>query len=242
MFERWAGPVWGLRIWRLFFGVLLLGVVGGIAFGGWRGYREIWPADQHIAAQLPPKTVYVPTPDPAQAREIQSLKAQLVAAGAKPVGPQRQRNSVGPVTGSGNIIAPGMSGGTNNIFQAPADRRLSPIQTSVIRVEAAGFCSGGTSLSVTAANANQEAQRYATDFVYALNAKGCKASLNLPIPGLRPEIVGVLIGVRNPAAIPSAATALGAILKKANIDFTFSRMEPDFFPADQLVLAIGADH
>lgn len=41
LFEKFAGPIWGLRLWRAFFAIIVLSVVGGVALAGWHGTREI---------------------------------------------------------------------------------------------------------------------------------------------------------------------------------------------------------
>ena len=61
---------------------------------------------------------------------------------------------------------------------------------------------------VTAANGNQEAQGYAMQFVKMFKAAGCESDLNLPIPGLRPDVTSVHIGIRDSKNIPEGALAL----------------------------------
>src|SRR6516165_871541 len=56
---------------------------------------------------------------------------------------------------------------------------------------------------VTAANGNQEAQAYALEFVNVFrNAPPCASDLALPIPGLRPDVQGIKVGVRDIVNIP----------------------------------------
>lgn len=96
---------------------------------------------------------------------------------------------------------------------------------------------------VTAANGNQEAQSYAMQFVKMFKAAGCESDLNLSIPGLRPDVIGVHIGIRGSQNIPEGAPALARILANAGIQSTISQMEPDFansFPEAPFVLVVGA--
>ena len=65
MFERWLGdPKWGLRVWRVFFGLVVMGAVGGILFGGWRAYQAVTHSDA----------------DPAQTKRVSDLTLALGAA------------------------------------------------------------------------------------------------------------------------------------------------------------------
>jgi hypothetical protein len=96
-------------------------------------------------------------------------------------------------------------------------------------------------INVTASNGNQEAQRYAMDFVNALRQEtGCKADLGLPIPGLRPDVAGTFIGVRSTSNIDPSALALGKTLADAGVSFSFAQISPDFFQGEMFVLIIGA--
>ena len=129
MFEKWAGPKWGLRIWRIFFGLVVFAMVGGILFGAWKVGREIFRGDEPI-----PQIVKVPVADPKQAQEIKSLQDQLRAM-TKPtvaippkkkdvVGnsiqhpkgnpqlrpPPRVQNNMGPVTNNSGIVTQGQTG------------------------------------------------------------------------------------------------------------------------------------
>jgi hypothetical protein len=132
--------------------------------------------------------------------------------------------------------------GSNNQFTFNADppRRLSQFQIDAIRSSAASLCSTAGTINVTAANGNPEAQRYAYDFVLALRSGGCKAELALPIPGLTPDVVGVIVGVRNAAAVDLSARALGRALSSAGIAFSVNSLKDDFFPTEQFVLVVGA--
>ena len=80
-------------------------------------------------------------------------------------------------------------------------------------------------INVTASNENQEAQRYAHDFIQALRGGGCKADLALPIPGLTPDVSGVRIAVRDINIIDPSAIALGKILSDAGLSFAGMAIE-----------------
>jgi len=95
-------------------------------------------------------------------------------------------------------------------------------------------------INVTASNGDQEAQRYAYDFVEALRSGGCRSDLALPIPGLTPDVSGIHIAVRDFNNIDSSARALGKILSDAGLSFSLNPMKPDFVSAETFVLAIGA--
>src|SRR5207253_2755836 len=96
------------------------------------------------------------------------------------------------------------------------------------------------SVKITASIGNQEAQRYAMDFVGILRRSGCAADLDLPTPGLRPDIVGVQIGVRDIKSIPESASQLGTVLDEGRIAHKYQLMESAFFPDASVVLVIGA--
>ncbi|MGA2962121.1 MAG: hypothetical protein ABSD96_10640 [Candidatus Korobacteraceae bacterium] len=121
-------------------------------------------------------------------------------------------------------------------------RRLSDKQMLDLNAAARKLCSSTfPMINVTASNGNQEAQRYAMDFVNALRHEtGCKADLSLPIPGLRPDVAGTFIGVRDTNNIDPSALGLGRMLGSAGIVFAFAQVSPDFFPTDKFVLVIGA--
>ncbi|MGA2987224.1 MAG: hypothetical protein ABSG32_25805 [Terriglobia bacterium] len=119
-------------------------------------------------------------------------------------------------------------------------RRLSQQQIISLQASARSVCSMLPPISVTASNGNQEAQQYAGDFVTALKNVGCRAELSLPIPGLTPDVTGVLVGVRNMNNIDPVAQALKQILSDSKIQFSEVPMKPDFFPDEQSVLVVGA--
>jgi hypothetical protein len=144
------------------------------------------------------------------------------------------------VTGQGASSNPDCS----KHYEGASQRHLSKAQSGALIAVARETCN--EMINVTAANSNNEAQIYAIDFVNGFKAAGCQAKLALPIPGLRPEITGVSIGVRptatnladlranNPGGyfLYTAITAVG-------IKFTVANVEPSFFPDSKFVLVIG---
>jgi hypothetical protein len=132
--------------------------------------------------------------------------------------------------------------GNNNqaTINVDTSRRLTPPQIGAIKSSAQGICKILPLINITASIGNQEAQRYATDFVGALRGAGCNADLALPIPGLTPDITGIHIGVRNYQNIGAAAKSLGEVLSSAGLYFSFAPLKPDFFPDEEFVLIIGA--
>ncbi|MBZ5660722.1 MAG: hypothetical protein LAO08_09970 [Acidobacteriia bacterium] len=140
----------------------------------------------------------------------------------------------GIAIGGGTVTNP-----TVNNF-GPLNRRLNQKQTVDLESSARSACSTLGLINVTASNGNQEAQRYALDFVNALKGGGCKADLSLPIPGLTPDVTGVGIGVRDMNNIDPIAQALKRILSDAKVQFYIAPMKPDFFRDEQTVLVIGA--
>jgi len=101
-------------------------------------------------------------------------------------------------------------------------RKLSSNTIKKLTPAAHEFCQVIKKVLVTAANGNQEAQSYAMEFVKAFKASGCESDLSLPIPGLRPDVIGIHIGVRNLQNIPESALTLSKILSDASIQFTVS--------------------
>ena len=85
-----------------------------------------------------------------------------------------------------------------------------------------------------------ELNGYALDFVNALKGGGCKSDLSLPIPGLTPDVTGVLIGVRNMNSIDPLAQALKRVLSDAGVRASTAPMKPDFFPDEKFVLVFAA--
>jgi len=118
-------------------------------------------------------------------------------------------------------------------------RRLSFDQSAKLIAMASEACHVLSMVNVTAANSNQEAQMYATDFVKAFKAAGCTTDLLLPIPGLRPDVIGVHIGVTDITNVPPAAIELSKMLSVIGIKFMISPMEPGFIHSP-VALVIGA--
>jgi hypothetical protein len=119
-------------------------------------------------------------------------------------------------------------------------RHLTAAQSNAISEIAKTARHNLTGVVVTAANSNNEAQVYATEFVAALKAGGCNADLALPIPGLRPEVAGVHVAVHDLSNIPPEATELITILSGANVEFSRAKSEPNFFPELPMVLVVGS--
>jgi hypothetical protein len=119
-------------------------------------------------------------------------------------------------------------------------RHLSKDQISELDKSAKAQCPIAPRVGVTAANSNQEAQVYALEFVKVLKGAGCSSDMDLPIPGLTPDVQGIYIGVHDMKNIPDSATKLGRVLSSANIAFHFAPLTPDFFASSEFVLIIGA--
>jgi len=119
-------------------------------------------------------------------------------------------------------------------------RHLSAIEKSKLHDAAIKVCPFAPKISVTASNGNQEAQAYGMEFVEVFRNAGCPADLDLPIPGLTPEVRGVHIGVRDLNNPGNGAKALATILSNASIAFHAGLMKPDFFADSRFVLVIDA--
>jgi hypothetical protein len=128
----------------------------------------------------------------------------------------------------------------DQIIHNVSDRRLTPHQIHSLQVSARSICGVLPAINVTASNGNQEAQRFAMDFVNAFKAIGCKADLALPIPGLRPDVGGVALGVRDTDTVDPQAHELDKILSDAGVQHSVRLMEPNFFPGENFVLVVGA--
>jgi hypothetical protein len=180
----------------------------------------------------PPVVLRTPAPPAPQLLKEERPKATPTA----PSKPTLQINNApsGIAIGGGTVTNP-----TVNNFGLP-DRRLTQSQIIALETSARIVCPSLPPIRVTAANGNQEAQRYALDFVSALRAGECKADLALPIPGLTADVTGVLIGVRDQNNLDSAAQALKGILSAGGIPFSVAPMKADFFPGEKSVLVIGA--
>ncbi len=123
-----------------------------------------------------------------------------------------------------------------------APRTLSPEDAVRMARAAHELCPRIGQVAVTAANGNQEAQAYASVFVRILRDAGCRSDLSLPIPGLRPDIQGVHIGVRDMANLPEEARLLSRILTAGNVPHDTGPVEQGFFPGERWVLVVGAKH
>jgi hypothetical protein len=119
-------------------------------------------------------------------------------------------------------------------------RCLSSDHTAKMLVVARQFCSEIKRIPVTAANGNQEAQAYALDFVKVFKDAGCTSDLELPIPGLTPDVQGVRVGVRSSADIPAEVGLIGKILVAGEISYRVNPLTPEFSPGEPFVLIIGA--
>jgi hypothetical protein len=119
-------------------------------------------------------------------------------------------------------------------------RRLSPEEAAKMLVVARQLCPTIKRLPVTAANGNQEAQTYASDFAKIFKDAGCASDLQLPIPGLTPDVEGVRVGVRNLTDIPAEVGLIDKIFLAGGVRYQVNPLAPDFFPDEKFVLIIGA--
>jgi len=176
---------------------------------------------------------------------IVPLAAALISAGAlliKQSGTQISQSNV--LSENRGIITSGQTGGTNTVINhGPSQRKLRDDQIRDIQNSIRSRCETMPVINVTAATSNLEAQVYGADFVKAFRLAGCKSDLALPTPGLRPEIGGIIIGVRpaiqNVSQLHDAPKAAAGALNAAHIEFSFSPMEDSFFPSEEFVLVIG---
>lgn len=120
-----------------------------------------------------------------------------------------------------------------------APRRLSDAEREAMQNQAKKVCPRVGRVVVTAANSNNEAQRYGNEFIEIFRQAGCTADLMLPIPGLAPEVLGIHIVVRDVNHIPDQAALLAVVLDAAHIPYLINPAKPDFFPEEQCVLVIG---
>ena len=121
-----------------------------------------------------------------------------------------------------------------------AERRLSPETTAKMFAVARQLCSNIKRVPVTAANGNQEAQAYAYDFIKVFKEAGCESDLQLPIPGLTPDVQSIRIGVHNLTNGSAEVGLIGKILAAGEIQYQVNPLKPDFFPNEPFVLVIGA--
>lgn len=119
-------------------------------------------------------------------------------------------------------------------------RHLFPHEADKMLVVARQLCPKLKRVPVTAANGNQEAQAYAIEFVSIFKSAGCVSDLQLPIPGLIPDVQGVRIGVRDLTSIPIEVEFLGKILAAGNLEHQINPLTNDFFPNELFVLVVGA--
>jgi hypothetical protein len=119
-------------------------------------------------------------------------------------------------------------------------RRLSPDDMSKMFDAAKNLCHTLTRAPITAANSNQEAQTFALDFVRVFKSAGCTSDLELPIPGVTPDVQGIKIGVRNLKAIPSEVAMTAKIFSAGGIQYQISPLTAEFFPNDPFVIVVGA--
>jgi hypothetical protein len=119
-------------------------------------------------------------------------------------------------------------------------RRLPPETVAKMLPAARQFCPQIKRVPVTAANGNQEAQTYASDFVNVFKDAGCEADLQLPIPGLTPDVQGLFIGVRTLADIPVEVGLIDKVLLAGGIRYEVRPLTPDFFPNEPFVFIVGA--
>lgn len=165
--------------------------------------------------------------------------ASLVCNGVDPT-VARQIQAILSGTARNEAALKDLSEKLDRIINRVSDRRLTPQQVQNLESSARSVCATFPEINVTASNGNQEAQRFAMDFVNAFKASGCKADLALPIPGLTPDVTGVLIGVRDAGSLDPLARELGGILSDMGVPFPFRLMKPDFFPGEKFLLVIGA--
>lgn len=120
-----------------------------------------------------------------------------------------------------------------------APRSLSDTERGAMQNQANKVCRRVGRVIVTAANSNNEAQRYGNEFIEIFRQAGCTADLALPIPGLEPGVLGVHVVVRDVNHVPEQVTLLASVLDAAHIPYAINPAKPDFFPEEQWVLAIG---
>ncbi|MGA9863728.1 MAG: hypothetical protein WA383_19790 [Terriglobales bacterium] len=141
--------------------------------------------------------------------------------------------------GGGNCaVSSGQTGGvTAGQINVDTDRHLAPKQIADIEAAKAA-CAAMSFIHVTASS--DEAKRHAYEFINALQSAGCGANLDLPIPGLRPNVFGVWVGVRDMKNPDPSARALSTILGNADVSAPLAPMESNFFPDSTFVLVVGA--
>lgn len=236
------------RWWEKPLGIVALGilvtVIGGlILWGVTRHYDKPTPSAAAAQPTSPPQP-QAAQPESKPQENTQPPSTHQRSGTEKKVKIEQYGEGSGAVGGSittgpcSNVQVGGH--GNQAAVNCDTSRRLSQQQIASIKSSAQNVCATLPLINVTASNGDQEAQRYAYDFVEALRSGGCKSDLALPIPGLTPDVSGIHIAVRDFNNIDSSARALGKILSDAGLSFSFNPMKPDFFPAEMFVLAIGA--
>jgi hypothetical protein len=125
-------------------------------------------------------------------------------------------------------------------IQSLKSRGLRPEQAVKMAAVARQLCQQIKKVPVTAANGNQEAQAYALDFIKLFRDAGCDADLELPTPGLTPDVQGIIIGVRTLNNIPAEVGLIEQILHAGEIHCEVNPLKPDFFPNEPFVFIVGA--
>lgn len=148
------------------------------------------------------------------------------------------------ISGSGNIVTQNQSGGTNVINQAMPPRRLTQQQMDTLEASARQFSGRLPTVYITALSGSQESQRFALDFVTALKRGGIQTDLSLPIPGLKPDVVGIRVVVRGTSfasieEVPLEGRILAKIVDSTGLSFNINPMAEGAFGGESVVLAIG---
>jgi hypothetical protein len=222
----------------------VIAVVAFALFGWWVSVRmhnlggtteTLSQTASHPQPTLPAATAPASATPPKPSKPEKKESGGTVPPAATPP----QQPPINQDCGGGNCAASvGQQGGiTAGQLNVDTDRRLSHKQIADIGAAKAA-CASMPFVNVTASS--DEAKRYAYQLISALHVAGCHADLALPIPGLRPNIEGVHIGVRDLTNIDPSAAKLGAILSDAHVPSTFGLMEADFFTGIAFVLIVGA--
>jgi hypothetical protein len=229
--KSWAGATLALCLgWLLLLAYSTLSVA-------YKDHQQLEAEAQKASQSKPSPTLLIAGPKEFQ----ESAKIITTRIAQKGNGNSANPGTVGGslVQGPCGIAQVGGSGNQASISCNPA-RRLTAKQIEDMKAAERAICPAMPHIDVTASNGNQEAQRYAMDFVNSLTDLGCHADLALPIPGLTPDVEGIHIAVRDLSHIDANAQKLGLILNAAQSKFTINPMKPDFFPNDQFVLVVGA--
>jgi hypothetical protein len=238
-----ATLVAALKSWKSWAGATLALCVGWVLLLVFSTLSAAYIDHQQLEAKAQKASQSKPCPTViASPKDLQESTRTIIARIAQ----KGNGNSANPGTVGGSlqqgpcgIAQVGGSGNQASINCTPA-RHLSAKQIEEMKTAEMSICSAMPHIDVTASNGNQEAQRYAMDFVNTLRGQGCDADLALPIPGLTPDVEDIHIGVRELYRIDANAQKMGMILNAAQLKFTIGPMKPDFFPNDQFVLVVGA--